>query len=537
MAGSDETLSQITAWFHDCVHNHSACARKRNAQQETLPTRLIDIRSTDGLEEPRLRTIREDSSGLQYATLSHCWGSPDGSKPPSLQLRNLEEMENTLPIGGLPRTFKDAVTVARKLDIPYLWIDSLCIIQDYAEDWERESSKMGVIYENAVCNFAAEDSPNCQGGLFFQRDNHPLGIFNLAKLSTPNLSEGPYTLFPQDYLSPSFERLYRSPLSSRAWVYQERILSQRQLSFLRDQVFWECRTLRASELLPAGSHDTQEVMFKSRRKKLLRQEPRQPFPKTLHENRKFDPEWADVVESYTRRSLTREDDKLVAVQGIANRHGISDKNQYLAGLWRDDLEFGLMWSVENGLQANGAPSYRPTRYRAPSWSWASVEGVVKLYASSRAGDVLITVINANVVFGSKHATGQVSDGYIKLRGHLVPTNGRWDTNTSGVPVERQKFRGSREQDWRWLHCAIDVHRNDTTRGIFLLPILSHDDGSRKTTTRGLILTPRSKGDNSFVRLGLFRDEMRRANGGLNRGLSYLDSMYPKDQDKQTITLV
>lgn len=70
----------------------------------------------------------------------------------------------------MPKTFRDAIIVARQLDLRYLWIDSLCIIQDSADDWSKESAEMGRICQQASITIFAESAENDDGGLFFDRD-------------------------------------------------------------------------------------------------------------------------------------------------------------------------------------------------------------------------------------------------------------------------------------------------------------------------------------------------------------------------------
>jgi Heterokaryon incompatibility protein (HET) len=110
------------------------------------------------------------SPSLEYAALSHRWG---GSVPLILTTSLLSEFEKGIQISKLPRTFRDAVTVTRQPGLDYLWIDSLCIIQDSVKDWENESSMMSKVYSRCYVNIAATHSRNSAGGLFVDRDQKP----------------------------------------------------------------------------------------------------------------------------------------------------------------------------------------------------------------------------------------------------------------------------------------------------------------------------------------------------------------------------
>lgn len=109
------------------------------------------------------------SKGHTDATLSHCWGP---SQPLKLLTSNIESMRQEIPIASLPRTFQHAVIVASHLGLEYLWIDSLCIIQDSTQDWLQELGLMEDVYTNSICNIAASHSSDGHGGLFRKRNPH-----------------------------------------------------------------------------------------------------------------------------------------------------------------------------------------------------------------------------------------------------------------------------------------------------------------------------------------------------------------------------
>lgn len=115
-------------WIHNCLSSHGECKR---SGKPILPTRVIEV----GESEDDVRIFvnagrhRED-----YVALSHCWG---GAKPAVLLKSNLEAMQTHLALNAESKTFVDAINFVRRLGIPYLWIDSLCILQDKDDlsDW------------------------------------------------------------------------------------------------------------------------------------------------------------------------------------------------------------------------------------------------------------------------------------------------------------------------------------------------------------------------------------------------------------------
>lgn len=150
---SEEFFDLISTWLKDCQIDHSAC--KPSASRGTLPTRVIDVGSSDGGTVPRIC----ETNGVtgDYIALSHCWG---GGQPLKTTKENISSMKTGIPWAKLPNTFQDAITVTRRLGLRYLWIDSLCIVQDDAQDWEREAANMAVIFESAYLTIAATAATN-----------------------------------------------------------------------------------------------------------------------------------------------------------------------------------------------------------------------------------------------------------------------------------------------------------------------------------------------------------------------------------------
>ena len=159
-----------------------------------------------------------------------------------------EEFLAGIPSRELPQTFQDAITVTRRLQIRYLWIDSLCILQDSPEDWDHESVQMHHVYGNAYVTLAADDSRNSSQGLF--RGRH-------SSLATPSIVVSAwkealtqkFIVIPRRFWS---ESVAESPLNRRAWVLQERYLSPRIIHFGETQILWECKSRDCCETFPDG---------------------------------------------------------------------------------------------------------------------------------------------------------------------------------------------------------------------------------------------------------------------------------------------
>lgn len=231
---------------------------------------------------------------------------------------------------------------------------------------------MSHVYSNSSLNFAASDSPNGETGLFF--DDRP-DVPNGWKVSFPPTGTTPSNImhWEQDKQRPNKTYVWNcitsgskaviedNPLAKRAWTLQERLLPPRTLYFGREQIAWECRVCTAYEALPD--------MFEEGIMSLSPEN----FAWVLEDSDDFKL-WSDLVENYSKRSMTYGRDKLVAISGLARILAPIYGMEYVAGLWVKDLIRSLVWH----RRILGSPlATTPAAYRAPSWSWASVDGQVK----------------------------------------------------------------------------------------------------------------------------------------------------------------
>ena len=339
-----------------------------------LPSRLIDTQAPT-LTGWRLQSrTHELARETVYMTLSHRWGQAEFLSLADSTRHALEA--GVIPLLRLPKTFADAISVTRRLNVRYLWIDSLCIQQDSLDDWRKESIKMRSVYSNAYCNIAAVDALDANSGLFFDRD---MASISCAHENRSNKVK--YIIFNADFWVDNVER---GPLASRAWVLQERMLAKRTLHFGKEQVFWECAQLTASETCP---EELLSTVFDIRRPTIKVGNPL--FSTTASETYMGNPRqhklaldnlmafWRRIVNQYARCELTKVNDKLVAIAGIASQLEPKMKVAYHAGLWSYNMVSELMWSVSGCKKANGEASVRPPGRRAPTWSWASIDGLVR----------------------------------------------------------------------------------------------------------------------------------------------------------------
>jgi len=149
-------------WVDECVSSHATCNNDAKEGQLRYPTRLLQV---NGVGDPHIRVIetaRTPAMQGPYNVLSYRWGS---SQPVMLLEGNLAEFLRGIAVQRLPRTLAEAVEITRKMGIPYLWIDALCIIQDSPEDWASESRTMATVYGNVRCSLAASHNFDSDDGL------------------------------------------------------------------------------------------------------------------------------------------------------------------------------------------------------------------------------------------------------------------------------------------------------------------------------------------------------------------------------------
>jgi hypothetical protein len=239
---SDQSIYRIRNWIAKCDQDHILCSQDIKAQ---LPTRVIDLGPADGFQEPFLFEPIGPQRTANYLTLSHCWG---GSQPRLTTKSTLNARKAGIAWSSLPRTFQDAALITRRLGFRYVWIDSLCIIQDDESDWQREGSQMASIYGASSLNIVASTAESSLNGFLRKRKNFNFEmnsgngktIYIQVRRAIPH--NGYCFDVSLDNMFPSYDGGRDYPLYTRAWCFQERILAPRVLHFLPDELVFECMT-------------------------------------------------------------------------------------------------------------------------------------------------------------------------------------------------------------------------------------------------------------------------------------------------------
>jgi hypothetical protein len=253
-------------------------------------------------------------------------------------------------------TLRDAITVSRKLGIQYIWIDALCIKQDDPDDFALESVRMHKVYGHAIVTLSICTSKSATESFLIPREAETLRLSKSFTFAGKHLALAGKTL--EDVRA-------RSPLTTRAWTFQEELLSPRNLYWSDHGIFWSCCRVQWSE---NNSKD---------------------MPPRSHDNK----DWNDIIEAYSRRELSNEKDRLTALSGIASKWtppappmpgsyanlyrsnlshhivGASPNDEYVAGLWQSTLPGSLLWTTqESPKPAKLTDPNFPVSYIAPSWS-------------------------------------------------------------------------------------------------------------------------------------------------------------------------
>ena len=379
-------------------------------------------------------------------------------------------------------------------------------MQDSKDDWLHEASVMHKVYSNSYCTIAAAASADSYQGLFRQRTTH---FLYPCEVPIPWLnSKGTYQLVDYHFWC---SQIQDQPLHRRGWVVQERLLAPRVLHFSSQQLIWECRELDAAEKYPRGLpkvlSSTAKALFKgldsqkdgARLRKLTSESPDPKF--WAHQL------WVKIVETYTSSLLTFGDDKLIALSGIAKRQQSEMNDQYIAGLWMKFLPSQLLWHVSHCRQIDNTPSVRPNKYRAPSFSWASVDGIISAGGFSDDG-FLIDIVEVSIKPATSDPTGLVDQGFLRLRGVLKELQLKrheflryyWWMTVNGVEI-RQK---DDEREWKRMGPLVhlDVDEPDLTGMKYCLPVRGPSEYN--TFVSGLILETTGNATGQFRRIGIFQ---------------------------------
>lgn len=329
---TEETTELVRKLLHNCLDQHEACRLRDPAGEFDLPSRVLSIEG--GTCDVSVKLVENDGLSGRYIALSHCWGSEE-KRPLRTTHKNYADHLVSIPLDSVPPLFRDVVALTRSLGINYLWIDSLCIIQDDQQDWLSEAKKMSLVYRRATLVIAAMDSENSTQRL--SKAERPDSITVSGPYSTQKGSvQGSYNI------AASFtdrSRPLQGPLRERGWAFQELYLGRRKIFFTSDGLRWKCGACGVTE----RGNETDLGLYEAN-------------------------SWLACLGEYSDKHLTYPSDRITALLGIVAEIGESRSDSFVSefGVWEDQLVEQLLWrQIET--RNEDLPGL-------PSWSWAATGG-------------------------------------------------------------------------------------------------------------------------------------------------------------------
>ena len=450
-----------------------------------LPDRVIDCSMP---ENPKIVLTGGVMEGF-YVALSYIWGAPQ----PTSNIQNIDTfVTQGLTMSEFPNTIREAVSITHSLALRYLWIDALCIIQDSDEDKVRQIGMMGQIYQNSYVTIVAACGKSVNEGFLHKRRPKKIPDARIPYRCPDGTTGSVWIAETLDARPNDCSRSYYDdlePINYRGWCLQERLLSSRCLIYASHTLQYDCQTETVNigqALCERGTISRLPIVV---------------LPASPSDLQRARQAWISTVWDYSSRNLTVPSDKLVAFAGVAECFQRFFDSSYLAGLWENSLLIDLLWLK---VSDEPLPRTRPTEYRAPSWSWASIDGRVQFrlleqMARPSKGEIVecevlgcqVTVVSKDVPFG------QVATGTLTLNGLLKEVT----LESSGKPG-KVFIRSDLEVEpinIGWARLDAMEERGDT----YVIPLMWDDGGA---FMEGLIVSEVS--DGCFRRVGLFSNNYK-----------------------------
>ncbi|KAE9396169.1 HET-domain-containing protein [Gymnopus androsaceus JB14] len=462
----------------NCVnHHYTKCPKPQ--ENTFLPDRVIDCTDT---RKPKLILTRGQRG--HYVVLSYVWGA---KQPMMTTTLNIEKYcTEGLDMAQFPQTIQDAVIVTHNLGQRYLWIDAQCILQDCETDKVRQLGMMHTIYRNSYLSISAAcANAATQGFLHWDRPQKvpnaripyrcpdgTVGMVWIAKRMDTDIPDASHSYWDE-----------LEPVSYRGWCLQERMLPARSLIYASDTLKYYCQTetvnIGGALCEPSTGMRLPNVIYQP-----------QDIPFSDEDHKTYRQAWLAVLFVYTLRAISKPADKLVALAGLAEQFQMVYHDEYLAGLWQKTLLFDLLWRSESG----GGACTRPKEYRAPSWSWAAVDGLKSVWyiEESLSPDVEhVEIVDCKVTLKDhKVPFGEVTAGFLKVMGYLK------EITLESNGIVRVKIEGGQEEV-KIGHALSDA-KEEWSEKTYVVPLLW---SASTASVKGLIVVRAA--DGHYQRVGHF----------------------------------
>ncbi|OBS24684.1 hypothetical protein FPOA_05224 [Fusarium poae] len=406
----EDRIKTIKSWYTECSSQHTGCKPSTHG----CPRRLVQL----GPEKYDLRlidTLSQPCGDIEYATLSYCWGT---SRPFVTTKDNIGTLLQNIPAISLPRTFLDAIDIVWDLELRYIWIDSICIVQDDLQDWQREAASMKDVYASSSITISASDAQDSTQGCFVDHTldlwgGHDVGVHQMRG-HFPDKREFSIRFHKGDIR----RRTKLSNLSTRGWTMQEQLLSSRVVHCMQPEIHWSCHCNYRTESQATFEGDR----FKSFSWMFM------PKVTTEEEMQKL---WLEWVADYSSRKLTVTRDRLGAMAGMVQYFGNKVGFTHLLGCWHETLVDELLW-IRRGDTVH--PSLALSQ--VPSWSWLTRVGEIsfKFWSRSMGDDPCtvqdhIEIVEAGITWVGKPMVSDILSSIMIVEGPVQEMRLRSDPRT------------------------------------------------------------------------------------------------------------
>lgn len=409
---------------------HSNC---KDTANNYVPSRLLKLDACP--QGPPWIRICSPDKPTPYAVLSYCWGGDQAHKTTSA---NLAAKYINIQWDSLPRSIQDAIQASLNIGLEYIWVDSICIIQDDDIDKQREIACMPRVYNESVVTITAARAKSAQEGFLHPLDTSKYkdSIFKLGFKCEHGTVGHAYLVKEVQY-----DYAVSDPIDSRAWTLQESYLSKRIIRYGSKQCSMTCQCSPSKPKIVDGwmldqfydAPDVENIIFPGSKlnispedmakwKHYYKEEhgtaPREPTEYT--EENEIYSNWRELVMNYSTRSLTVPADRILAISGLADRIAPAIRGRYVAGHWENHLPGDLLWEI-----ATASMGMRPINYQGPSWSWTSVNGSVVSYDYMPGDAATLKILGVEIELCDPLAPfGAVKSGLLRAHGKLVKA--RWN---------------------------------------------------------------------------------------------------------------
>ncbi|KAG9498339.1 hypothetical protein J7337_011236 [Fusarium musae] len=359
----------LRTWIQDCDMHHPQC-RPADRSRFQVPTRLIEVSQVDGGSSRVFLRNAVDAvcltgGELRYIALSHPWGNGEQHDHFCTTKDNLgSRLSAGIDLKDFPNTFRHAIEVTRALGIPYLWIDSLCIVQGPGGDFDTEAKRMETVFSSAYCVIAASRANGTSSGFLWERSEREVVRLDGYLAHDPVYVCEAIDNFQHDVIE--------GALNKRGWVLQERALAPRTIYFTENQTYWECGQGVRCETLARLTNSQASFLGDPNFPKLA-------MSSTRGAKIRF---YESLYRQYSNLDFTKIHDRPIAIAGLEQRLVSAFKTEGGYGVFNGAF-FGrsLLWTRDtkrsDGLKLIDFP--RDQKFRVPTWSWTAYEGPITYF--------------------------------------------------------------------------------------------------------------------------------------------------------------